>query len=95
MRIEIRLPSRFCWYASDSRETKFLAFLQHLDAKLSADRGEAFQEFVERVTVLDVVEQRLYGDTGPAKYRRPMHHFRIACDDFLHAPLPLSSRPWR
>ena len=78
--------------ASDSCETKFLAFLQDLDGKLSADRGKALQKVIKRFTVLDVVEQRLHGDTGPAKYRFPMHHFGIACDDFLHVPLSLTSR---
>lgn len=43
---------------SNSRETKVLAFLQGLDGKLSADRGETFQKLIERFTVLDVVEQR-------------------------------------
>ena len=76
--------SKQCTILSNSRETKFLAFLQDLDGKLSADCGEAFQKFIERFTVLDIVEKRLHGDTGPAKYRCPMHHFGIACDDFLH-----------
>lgn len=70
--------------ASDSRQTKFLAFLQDLDGKLSADRGEAFQKLIERVTVLDIVEQRLHRDASATKYGRSMHHFGIACDRFLH-----------
>jgi hypothetical protein len=71
-------------YASNSRQTKFLAFLQDLDGELSVDRGEAFQKFIERFTVLDVVEQRLHGDTSATKHGRSMHHFGIACNGFLH-----------
>ena len=70
--------------SSDSRQTKFLAFLQDLDGKLSTDRGEAFQKLIERFTVLDVVEQRLHGDASATEYGCSMHHFGIACDGFLH-----------
>jgi hypothetical protein len=70
--------------ASDSREAKLLAFLQDLDGEFAADRGKAFQEFIERIAVLDVVEKSLHGDAGPAEYRCPMHHFGVACDGILH-----------
>ncbi len=81
--------------ASNPGETKFLAFLQNLYRKFPADRGEAFQKLIERFAILDVIEKRLHRYTCPAKYRRPMHHFRVACDDFLHDPLSRRSRNWR
>lgn len=70
--------------ASNSGETEFFTLLEKLDGKIPGDRREPFQEFIERVTVLDVVKQRLHGNTGTAKNRCPMHHFRIACNDFSH-----------
>ena len=70
--------------SSDSRQAKFLAFLQDLDGKLPADRRETFQKFMERFTVLDVVEQRLHGDASAPKHWCPMHHFGISCDGFFH-----------
>lgn len=76
--------------ALDSGESEFIALLQNLNGKGPADRGESFQKLIERFTVLAVVEQRLHGETGTAKYRRPMHDFGIARNDFLRRSLSLS-----
>ncbi len=46
--------------------------------------GEVFQKIIQRLAVLDVVEERLDGYEGAAKHRGAVHQFRVLGDGFLH-----------
>ena len=70
--------------ASDARQPQFLALLKNLDGEIAVHTGEAFQEIIQRLTALEIIEKSLYGDPSPAKNGGSVHHFRVACDCFLH-----------
>ena len=54
-----------------------------LDRLFTSDGGEAFQEVVERRIAFDVIDQRLYRNTGPFEARLTAHPVGIDPDDIV------------
>lgn len=50
---------------------------------LARNRGEAAEEFIDRVTGLDIVEQGSHGHARAREYRRSAHDVQRSAD---HAP---------
>src|SRR5207248_1101367 len=81
--------SRFnrCGRHSSSRtrtiEKCFLGLLERRDRLFLGDGREVFQEFGERLSTLEIVDQRLERHTGADEHGSPAHDFGIAMDDRL------------
>jgi hypothetical protein len=59
-----------------------------------SDRRKALQKLIDGLAGFDVVEQRLHGDTRPAKHGSPAHDLGItATDCLLHVEMILPISP--
>ena len=68
------------------------------DHLLPADRGESFEEVVNRLAAFDIIEQRLHRNASACEYRRSAHHVPVARNNLsLNEPtiprLPNPSKP--
>src|ERR1041384_8435445 len=67
-----------------SRLQKFLAgLLQHGDDLVALHAGEAFEEIVNRIAGLQMIEEALHRNARAGKHRRAAEDFRITLDEGL------------
>jgi hypothetical protein len=64
-------------------EKRFLRLFERSDRLLLGNSWEIFQEIGERLSGLEIVDQRLERHTCADEHRRPAHDFGIAVDDGL------------
>ena len=64
-------------------EKRFLGLFECSDRLLPGNRWEIFQEIAERLSGLEIVDQRLERHTCADEHGRPAHDFGIAVDDGL------------
>src|SRR5262249_54892013 len=62
--------------------------LERGDGNVTRDGREVVKEFIQRMTALDVVDQRLHGDAGSDEHRGAAQDVRVGMNDgrFFHGP---------
>jgi hypothetical protein len=72
-----------CWRWSSRITSGSIGRFKKCDDTLTRDRWESFEKIIDGFAGLQIVEQRLHGNSRPMEDRRSVHDVRAARDDRL------------
>jgi hypothetical protein len=64
-----------------TREQEVFCFFESGDGRFTRDGRKSLKKLFERLSALQVVEERLDGDTGSTKHGSSPKNVRVFCDD--------------